>query len=318
MNFTFRRLDAMDAQRFDPSKKSRNPSNLVISIVAPSVHGEESGIPQITVIAPEFSALDETWIANQFSSATDDSPSSATVIEATIFNYTSHTQLTDVFENDGYTTTRTIIRPASPRSPLRSLFSGPSIPVSGATSRSTSSPLCDRFANLNSICGTDAFEGLDLILRQHENDLSGVTEELQVKDGYTTMPTIIHPASSRPPIRSLFSRPSSPVSGATSRASSPLCDGFKFANLNCICRTDAFEGLDFIEPQRENDPADAFEKRLDFIVQQRENNLAGATNEIQVKVTENQVVSYEERRRDSIQAILYEQPPIVSCVGYLY
>lgn len=235
MNSTLLRLEAMDAQRFDLSKRRvsvrndlgsflfwhqffQKPSTLVISTVAPSVHPEESGIPQINILSPESSPSDETATTNQSSSATDEStPSSLTAIEATIFSHKNDTQSTDVFEREDYTTTRTIIRPKSPRSPLLSVFS----------------------------------------------------------------------------------RPSSPAPVGTSRPSSPL--GARLPNLTCMGSTDAFE------------------EELDYILRQRENDLAGVSQDLQVKVTQDQAVFYEEKWRDAIQALLYQHtPPIVSCVGHVH
>ena len=84
-----------------------------------------------------------------------------------------------------------------------------------------------------------------------------------------------------------------------SHPGSPLCP--RFTNLNCIGSTDAFE------------------EELDFILQQREHDLAGVTQEIKVKVTQDQAVFYEDKWRDAIQALLCDPtPPIVSCVGHIH
>lgn len=181
MNYTLLRLEAMDAQRFDLSKR-RNPSNLIISIASPSVHSVASSIPEITIESPESSPasshFDESSTANESSSPTDDSLSSApTVVEPIIFTHKDDTQTTDVFERDGYSTTRTIIRPGSPRSPVWSIFSRPSSPVPASITR-PSSPLGTNLANLNCMGSTEAFEeGLDFILEQREND----TREMKVQ-----------------------------------------------------------------------------------------------------------------------------------------
>jgi len=180
--YTLLRLEAMDAQRFDLSKR-RNPSNLTISIVAPSLHSVESGIPEITIESPESSPesshFDES---NESSSPTDDSVSpTPTVVEPIIFTHKNETQTTDVFERDGYSTTRTIIRPSSPRSPVLSIFSRPSSPVPASITR-PSSPLGTNLANLNCMGSGDAFEeGLDFILQQRENDLADLTQEIKVE-----------------------------------------------------------------------------------------------------------------------------------------
>lgn len=146
------------------------------------MHSEESGIPEITTESPESSYSDGTSTTNESSSPTEDSVSSTpTVVEPTIFSHKTDTQSTDVFERDGYTTTRTIIRPGSPRSPLSSIFSRPSSPVPGSTTSRPSSPLGTNFANLNCMGSTDAFEeGLDFILQQREKDLTGITQEIKV------------------------------------------------------------------------------------------------------------------------------------------
>lgn len=153
----------------------QNRSSLTISTVAPS---EESGIPEITIQSPDSPHSDETSTSNP---STDNSVSSTpTVIEPTIFTHKNDTQLTDVLERDEYTTTRTIIRPSSPRSPVLSIFSRPSSPVPGITSRA-SSPL-GNLANLNCMGSTDAFEEeLDFILQQREKVLAGVAQEMKVE-----------------------------------------------------------------------------------------------------------------------------------------
>jgi hypothetical protein len=145
----------------------QNPSNLTISTVAPS---EEFDIPEITIQSPDSPHFDETSTSN---ASTDNSLSSTpTAIEPTIFTHKNDTQLTDVFERDEYTTTRTIIRPSSPRSPILSIFSRPSSPLGTVTN----------LANLHCVGSTDAFEEeLDFILQQREKDLAGVAQPIKVE-----------------------------------------------------------------------------------------------------------------------------------------
>ena len=180
------------------------------------MHSDEFDVPQITIVSPspDPRPSDETWIANESSLGTDNS--SSTAVEPVVFNHKTDTEFTDVFERDGYTTTRTIIHFTSCRTSLSSLFCIPSSPVS--------------------------------------------------------------------------------ASEVTSRPSSSI-----FANLNCMGSTDTFE------------------EELDFILQQRENNLAGVSQEIKVRVSEERSVFYEEKWRDAIRAVLYEStPPVVSCVGHVH
>jgi hypothetical protein len=153
----------------------QNPWNLTISVVPPSAFVEdfeESGIQEITTQSPESSHSNANSTANGSSSPTDNSVSpTPTVAEPTIFSHKSDTQLTDVFERDGYTTTRTIIRPRSPRLPCLFIFSRPSSPVPGSISRPRSS-LSANLLNLNCMGSTNGFEKeLDLILRQRGQDI---------------------------------------------------------------------------------------------------------------------------------------------------
>ena len=141
----------------------------------------ESGIQEITIQSPESSYSNESSTANGSSSPTDSSVSSTpTVAEPIIFSHKSDIQSTDVFERDGYTTTRIIIRPRSPRS-LLSIFSRPSSPVPGSISRPRSS-FSANLANLNCMGSTNGFEKeLDFILLQREQGLVGLTQKIEVK-----------------------------------------------------------------------------------------------------------------------------------------
>ena len=190
MNPTLLRLEAMDAQRFDLSKRGvslktilvhvissfnyffQKPANLTISTAAP------------TTLSSETDETDETSTMKESGSSTEDATSSSQTVEATILTYKNETQLTDTNKRDEYTTTRTIIIPLSP---TLSIFSRPSTPIPGVISR-PGSPLGTMLTNLNCIgnlncMSTDAFEEqLDSILQRHKNDSASVPQEIKVQD----------------------------------------------------------------------------------------------------------------------------------------
>ncbi|KAF8161455.1 hypothetical protein B0H34DRAFT_673390 [Crassisporium funariophilum] len=195
----------MDSQRYDLNKRRKLST---LSIATAATHGhidqpiecqgyadspteimEESWADlTVAVLAGSrtFSISDEdetsTTAGEGSQSSTEESTSSSStlVVAATILNHKNETQSTDVFEKDGYTTTRTIIRPHSPRSPLLALFSRPSSP--GMMISRPSSPLGRRLGSLNCMGSTDAFEEeLDFIQQKRERELAGVDDGLRVR-----------------------------------------------------------------------------------------------------------------------------------------
>jgi len=107
--------------------------------------------------------------------SSDETCTSTLSVASVTFNYKNETHYTDVFEREGYTTVRTILRPSSPRPAIFNFFSRPSSPTLERvppTPRPTL-PL-GIFNNLNCIHSTDAFEEeLDFIEKERQKEFSG-------------------------------------------------------------------------------------------------------------------------------------------------
>jgi hypothetical protein len=101
------------------------------------------------------------------------SPSFITVVDDAV---TTEIHQTDVFVNDEFITTRTIIRPI-PQSPIMACLSRPSSPCSRPASPISrpSSPFNINFGTLNCFGSTDAFEDeLDQIQIQRLKESAGI------------------------------------------------------------------------------------------------------------------------------------------------
>jgi len=90
---------------------------------------------------------------------------------STTFDHINEIHYTDIFEREGYTTVRTIIRP-SPRPAIFNFFSRPSSPtLEGLPLTSHPTPPLGIFNNLNCIHSTNAFEeGLDFIEKARQKE----------------------------------------------------------------------------------------------------------------------------------------------------
>ncbi|KAJ7645916.1 hypothetical protein DFH06DRAFT_1136082 [Mycena polygramma] len=172
------RLEVMDSQRFDASKLRINRKNLSIqtglSDEENSVHSSRSTTPSLT--------FERDSSPDRSDSASDSRESSPPTSENTSLlslgkdtNLKSISQI-DVFEKDGFTTTRTIVRPIPSRSRLPKCFSRPSSPVaSRPSSPRPTSPI--NFGALNCFANADAFaEEVDYVQAQRERELEGLAE----------------------------------------------------------------------------------------------------------------------------------------------
>lgn len=147
---------------------------------------------------------------NQSSPANDGSKLSTPVVEPAIFTYKSDSTSVDVFERHDYTTTRTIIRPASiARLPFISFFFRPLSPIPSVTPHSNSF-LGAIFANFNCMCCADAFEeDLDFVPQQRENNLAAVPPEIKVK--VTQDQTVFYEEKLKDAIRAILSECPPPI-----------------------------------------------------------------------------------------------------------
>ncbi|KAJ7478586.1 hypothetical protein B0H11DRAFT_1916587 [Mycena galericulata] len=172
---TAARLEIMDSQRFDASK--RKTSNMNLSIQTGVSDGEIVFANNFGPETPEGSWVSFTFARDsspEVSDAASDSPESSTPPTSVSSSDNLDDidpkviRQTDVFDRGNFITTRTIIRP-TPRSPLLpGCFSRPSSPV---TSR-PSSPI--NFAVLNCFSSTDAFtEEVDHLQAQRARQLEG-------------------------------------------------------------------------------------------------------------------------------------------------
>ncbi|KAJ7033408.1 hypothetical protein C8F04DRAFT_624110 [Mycena alexandri] len=178
------RLEVMDSQRFDVSRRGTNGMNLSIQTGLTgdaSASSSRSGTPE--------GAWDSfTSSANASGSALSTPPtsvnSSLTLQDDDATNPKTIRQ-TDVFDKGTFLSTRTIIRPI-PRSPIPAFFSRPSSP---ANSR-PSSPLPINFGALNcfSNAAADAFtEQVDYIQAQRAREIDGLADvEVHVHQVVTT------------------------------------------------------------------------------------------------------------------------------------
>ncbi|KAJ7496628.1 hypothetical protein FB451DRAFT_199626 [Mycena latifolia] len=185
------RLEIMDAQRFDASKRRTVASRLNLSIQTGLSHDSDSD--DASVSFESHSPLDSpvgSWDSLVFAqgSSPEASDSASDSLESTPPTSLNSSitleddvnpqaiRQTDVFDKGPFVTTRTIIRPM-PRSPLLpGCFSRPSSPVN-VTSR-PSSPI--NFAALNCF-STDAFtQEVNHLQAQRARELEG-TAEMQVR-----------------------------------------------------------------------------------------------------------------------------------------
>ncbi|KAJ7099357.1 hypothetical protein B0H15DRAFT_797028 [Mycena belliarum] len=174
------RLEIMDSQRFDVSKRRNMASSLNLSIQTGLSHGSDDTVPiETNPLLPSPTGSWDSSFARDSSPDASDSASdshastpptsltSSITLEDDANPKTVHQ--TDVFDKGPFTTTRTIIRPM-PRSPLLACFSRPSSPVN-VISR-PSSPI--NFAALNCFAGPDAFtEEVNKLQAQRARELEG-------------------------------------------------------------------------------------------------------------------------------------------------
>ncbi|KAJ7750092.1 hypothetical protein DFH07DRAFT_1062205 [Mycena maculata] len=181
------RLEIMDSQRFDASKRGTNRPNL--NIQTGLCDKEDASITSAPA-TPEGS-----WVSFNFrDSSPEVSDSGSDSLESTTPPTSSDSSFaleddidpkffrqTDVFDKGDRTTTRTIIRPI-PRSPiLPGCFSRPSSPV---TSR-PSSPI--NFAALNCFSTSDVFaEEVDYMQVKRARELDGGEVEVRVHQVVST------------------------------------------------------------------------------------------------------------------------------------
>ncbi|KAJ7647842.1 hypothetical protein FB45DRAFT_860894 [Roridomyces roridus] len=172
------RLDIMDAQRFDPSKRTSNRSELTV---------RTGGNEEDASTAP---ATPRSWVTFlepciESSSSSDSDAGSVSIDEESSTPPTSlqssitledaldpkSIQQFDVFDKGDSITTRTIIRPV----PRAGCFSRPSSPV---TSRPTS-PI--NFAALNCFTGDAFAEEVDYLQEKRAQELAGQACALEVR-----------------------------------------------------------------------------------------------------------------------------------------
>ncbi|KAJ7133744.1 hypothetical protein C8R43DRAFT_1133277 [Mycena crocata] len=180
------RLEVVDSQRFDASKRRTNRLNLNIQTGLGDDEDtsvtSRSNSPLLTL---EGSGASFTFARDSSPDASDSHGSSTPPTSVTssvtledVVDPKSVVQ-TDVFDKGDFLTTRTIIRPV-PRSPLLSgcfsrpsspVISRPSSPISFITSR-PSSPI--NFSALNCFAAPDAFaEQADQLQAQRARELAG-------------------------------------------------------------------------------------------------------------------------------------------------
>ncbi|KAF7362458.1 hypothetical protein MVEN_00593400 [Mycena venus] len=188
------RLEIMDSQRFDASKRRTNRMNLSIQT---GLSDEETTSLSSRSSSPVVSTPEGSWDSFAFardsspelSDSASDSRQSGPSTPPTSLDSSLNSSLvlgddaktkvlrqTDVFDKGAFVTTRTIIRPI-PRSPIPRCFSRPSSPV---TSR-PSSPLRPRsplnFGALNCFSNADAFtEQVDYLQVQRARELEGLAD----------------------------------------------------------------------------------------------------------------------------------------------
>ncbi|CAA7260444.1 unnamed protein product [Cyclocybe aegerita] len=195
------REHAMDAQRYDFSKR-RKPSALTICTTATTGHRIQSedtkqltesptlffgdiwdnhAIAVLSTASPSSEELPRTATTDSFSE-TVESSTSTLVVSNTIFTQRNEMLSTDVFEHDGYTTTRTIIRPTPVRSNILTLVTRPSLEDLKSPSRAASIPVLRRLRSLNCISTVDAFEEeIDFIQAEREKQIAGLNAGLKIR-----------------------------------------------------------------------------------------------------------------------------------------
>ena len=107
--------------------------------------------------------------------SSDETCTSTLSVASTTFIHKNETHCTDVFEREGYTTVRTILRPSSSRPALFNFFSRPSSPTLEGIPPLTRPTLnLGIFNNLNCMHSTGAFEEeLDFIEKERKKEFSG-------------------------------------------------------------------------------------------------------------------------------------------------
>ncbi|KAJ7721475.1 hypothetical protein B0H16DRAFT_366552 [Mycena metata] len=170
------RLEVMDSQRFDFSRRGANRMNL--SIQTGLTHEDDASASSSRSGTPEITWDSSPSSSNASGSALSTPPasvnSSLTLQEDVATNPKTISQ-TDVFDKGTFLSTRTIIRPI-PRSPIPAFFSRPSRPSSPANSR-PSSPLPTNFGALNCFSNANAFtEQVDYIQAQRAREMEGLAD----------------------------------------------------------------------------------------------------------------------------------------------
>jgi len=184
------RLEVMDSQRFDASKRRANRMNLNIQTgLSDEENTSLSSRSSSPVIGTPEGAWDSFTFARHSSPEFSDSASGSRQSEPSTPPTTVNSSLnleddanakvfrqTDVFDKGNFVTTRTIVRPI-PRSPILRCFSRPSSPVTSRPSSPLrpSSPIS--FGALNCFSNTDAFtEQVDYLQAQRACELEGLAE----------------------------------------------------------------------------------------------------------------------------------------------
>ncbi|KAJ3498188.1 hypothetical protein NLJ89_g10250 [Agrocybe chaxingu] len=195
------REHAMDAQRYDFSKR-RRPSALSICTAATTGHLIQSedekhltesptlffgdiwdnyAIALLSTASRSSEELPRTATTDSFTE-TEESSTSTLVVSNAIFTQRDETHSTDVFEHEGYTTTRTIIRPTPARSNILTLLSRPSLEDLKSPSHSAGIPVLRRLRSLNCISTVDAFEEeIDFIQAEREKQIAGLNTGLKIR-----------------------------------------------------------------------------------------------------------------------------------------
>ncbi|KIM36747.1 hypothetical protein M413DRAFT_31378 [Hebeloma cylindrosporum] len=185
----------LDAQRYDLSKR-RKPSTLTISStstmddrcealdkfepisVSPKAVIGDLWEDHTTAVLSSTSSLGDEEASlvesNSRGSSSDETCTSTLSVASTFLTREKETYYTDVFEREGYTTVRTIVRPSSPRPAIFNFFSRPSCPtLEGVPLTSRPTPPFGLFNNLNCMRSADVFEEeLDFIEKERQKELN--------------------------------------------------------------------------------------------------------------------------------------------------
>ncbi|KAJ7163067.1 hypothetical protein C8R46DRAFT_1281398 [Mycena filopes] len=177
MTDTIERLEVMDSQRFDVSRRGTNRKNL--SIQTGPKDEDDSSASSSRSATPEDASDSSASSSNASVSAASTSVNSSLTLaeDRDIAAADPKTiRQTDVFDKgDSTSTTRTIIRPI-PRSPIPAFFSRPSSPANANNARSRpSSPINFGALNCFSSAAADAFtEQVDCVQARRAREMEGL------------------------------------------------------------------------------------------------------------------------------------------------